>query len=113
MSLKITGKLITILPMEAGTSKSGKDWEKQSFAIDTYAQFNPEVCFSLFGSEKIEILKKFQLGQEIEVSFNISSREFNGKYYHNIDAWRITGDALENEPDAEVPAATEEDDLPF
>ena len=112
--LSITGTIIDIFPIEAGTSKAGKEWEKQNFVIDTAAQFNPNVCFSLFGAEKIAILSKFKTGQSVEVLFNISSREFNGKYYHNIDAWKITGDALENEPAQNIPAATEEDqDLPF
>ena len=40
--------------------------------------------------DKINMLRDFGAGQEVEVAFNISSREFNGKYYHNIDAWKIT-----------------------
>jgi len=111
MSLKIRGKLIEILEIESGTSKAGKEWQKLNFVIDNYSQFNPNVCFSLFGDDKIKILSSFEVGQEIDVSFNVSSREFNGKYYHNVDAWKIEAvDALENEP---VPTATEEDNPPF
>jgi len=47
MSLAITGKLVKALDVESGTSKAGKEWKKQSFVIDTGAQYNPEVCFSL------------------------------------------------------------------
>jgi hypothetical protein len=35
------------------------------------------------------MLRKYCEGQEVEVAFNVSSREFNGKYYHNLDAWKI------------------------
>jgi len=60
------------------------------------------------------MLNNLKGGQSVEVLFNVSSREFNGKYYHNLDAWKISVDALENEPAAaDIPAATEEDDLPF
>lgn len=121
MSLSIKGKLVTILDVESGTSKAGKEWKKQSFVIDNGDQFNPSVCFSLFGEEKIALLDKFHIGQEIEVSFNLSSREFNGKWYHNIDAWKIN--ASENSgsaPQAQSIAAPsiadapeEGDDLPF
>ncbi len=53
-------------------------------------------------------------GDEIEVLFNLSSREHNGRYYTQADAWSIKGDALSNEPVVvDIPAATEEDDLPF
>ena len=57
MSLAITGKLVKALDEESGTSKAGKEWKKQSFVIDTGAQFNPEVCFSLFGEDKIAMLQ--------------------------------------------------------
>jgi|SRR5690554_2951891 len=126
MSLKVKGTIKQILQVESGTSKAGKAWQKQGFVIDTGAQYNPEVCFSLFGDEKIGLLRNFQEGQDVEVSFNISSREFNGKWYHNIDAWKL--DAIGNQaptasgnmapPPAEPPAdfmndGDESDDLPF
>lgn len=88
--LKISGKITNILDVEEGTSKAGKPWKKQSFVIDTGAQYNPEVCFGVFGDEKVDMLSSFHEGQDVEVKFNISSREFNGKYYHNIDAWNIS-----------------------
>tara|TARA_Y100001978_G_scaffold203321_1_gene228233 strand:+ start:3109 stop:3468 length:360 start_codon:yes stop_codon:yes gene_type:complete len=119
MSLAITGKLVKALDVESGTSKAGKEWKKQSFVIDTGAQFNPEVCFSLFGEDKIAMLQGINPGEEIEVSFNLSSREYNGRYYHNIDAWRINRAAavVVATPSDEAPfpsqAAAEEDDLPF
>ena len=89
MSLEVKGKLVKVLDIETGTSKAGKDWQKSGFVIDTGAQYNPEVCFSLFGNDKIDMINAYNIGQEIAVSFNVSSREFNGKYYHNIDAWKI------------------------
>ena len=110
MSLEIEGKIVKILEVETGTSKAGKEWKKQGFVLDTYNQFNPEVCFGVFGEEKIAELAKFKAGDTVKVGFNLSSREFNGKYYHNIDAWKIDSVAATKEP-----AATEEDesDLPF
>ena len=109
--LKITGKITSILDVETGTSKAGKEWQKQSFVIDTEAKFNPEVCFSLFG-DKTDLLANVNKGDEVEVSFNVSSREFNGKYYHNLDAWRISKLSAEV---SNVGAAPVEEDsgLPF
>lgn len=89
--LKVKGQITSKLEVESGTSKAGKEWTKQSFVVNTGAQYNPEVCFSVFGDEKVEMLNNFQEGQEVEVLFNVSSREFNGKYYHNLDAWKIEG----------------------
>jgi hypothetical protein len=119
MSLVIKGKITSILEAESGTSKAGKEWRKQSFVVDTGAQFNPLVCFSLFGDEKINMLRDCGNGQEVEVAFNVSSREFNGKWYHNVDAWKITGAGQGSAPSNEAPAPeidaapAEDDDLPF
>ena len=118
MSLSVKGKLSRKLSVESGTSKAGKEWKKQSFLVDTGAQYNPEICFQLFGEDKIEILNHHNEGDQVEISFNLSSKEFNGRYFHNIDAWRI--ESLSNEgastikdaPEFNAPA-TEEDDLPF
>ena len=118
MSLSVKGKLSSKLSVESGTSKAGKEWKKQSFLVDTGAQYNPEICFQLFGEDKIEILNHHNEGDQVEVSFNLSSKEFNGRYFHNIDAWRIENlasrevNGIEDTPEFNSPA-TEEDDLPF
>ena len=103
------------LSVESGTSKAGKEWKKQSFIVDTGSQYNPEICFELFGEEKIDILKNHNEGDQIDVSFNLSSREYNGRYFHNVSAWRIEN--ISTNESKEIPefneSANEEDDLPF
>lgn len=89
MDLTITGRITDILTVETGSSKAGKEWKKQSFVIDTGDQYNPNVCFSLFGDKKIDLIKDRAIGEDVKVSFNVSSREFNGKHYHNIDAYKV------------------------
>ena len=118
MSLVIKGKLSRKLSVESGTSKAGNEWKKQSFIIDTGSQYNPEICFQLFGDDKIELLKHHNEGDEVEVSFNLYSREYNNRYFHNIDAWRIEGVTKSSSNESsEIPefnnSPTEEDDLPF
>lgn len=121
MSLSIKGTLTKKLSVESGTSKAGKEWKKQSFLVDTGAQYNPEICFQLFGEDKIQVLSNHNEGDSIEVYFNLSSREYNGRYFHNIDAWRIEGSEADSnkntltEEDAPIfdSQASEEDDLPF
>lgn len=104
--MQIIGKLTTKLERETGTSKSGKSWEKQSIVIEqTGATFNKEVVVTFFG-DKIKNLRDIEEGSEVSVSINLSSREYNGKYYHNIDGWFI---AKLNE---QTVAATDED-MPF
>ena len=128
-NLSVKGTIKQILKVESGTSKAGKEWKKQGFVVDTGAQYNPDVCCSLFGEDKIAALNNFSQGEEVEVFFNISSREYNGKYYHNIDAWKIDsigasqGNGNTQPPPTEEPKASlntadlsaddDDDDLPF
>jgi hypothetical protein len=104
--MQITGKLTTKLDRETGTSKSGKSWEKQSIVIEqTGATFNKEVVVTFFG-DKIKSLRDIEEGSEVNVSINLSSREYNGRYYHNIDGWFIA------KLGEETVAPTDED-MPF
>ena len=62
------------------------------------------------------MLKQHNEGDQLEVSFNLSSKEYNGKYFHNIDAWRIEN--LNSSTNEDLPPEfnnekVEEDDLPF
>ena len=66
--------------------------------------YNKLVAVSFFG-DKIKSLRDIQEGSEVSVSINLSSREYNGKYYHNIDGWFIA------KLGEETVASTE--DLPF
>lgn len=88
MSLEVKGQLQQILPIQSGTSKAGKEWSKQEFVIETEEQFPKKVCFTLFG-DKVSLLNGISVGDQVEVSFNVESREFSGRWYHNINAWRI------------------------
>lgn len=88
MSMQVKGTLLQILKMETGVSKAGKDWKKQDFVIETNEQFPKKVCFTLFG-DKISLIEGVTEGSELEVFFSLESRDFNGKWYHNINAWKI------------------------
>lgn len=110
--LKMNGKITNILEVEKGTSKAGKDWQKLSFVIDNGDTYNPTVCFSIFGSEKVENFNKYnKVGDDVEVSFNVSSREFSGKYYHNLDAWKVFKSTGETKQ--EVVEENDDSGLPF
>jgi hypothetical protein len=95
--LKINGKLLKILPIETIISKSGKEYSKQNFVINTGDQFNPEVCIGLFG-DKVDLLNGVNVGDELTVSINVSSREFNGKYYTQVDGWKIAKGSSNQQP---------------
>lgn len=89
MSLMVKGKLVKILNLESGVAKSGNPWKKQEFVIETMDQFPRKICFTLF-NDKVALLNGVEgEGTVLEVSFDIESREFNNKWYHNLNAWKI------------------------
>ena len=88
-TLNIKGTLTKKFEVETIEGKEGKIWKKKNFIIDTGSQFNSEICFQLFGEEKVKILDEFQINDNIEVYFNLYSKKFNNRYFHNIDAWKI------------------------
>ena len=120
MSLSIKGTVKQKLELEQGTSKAGNEWKSQSFILNTGAQYNPDICFKLFGEDKIQILSNINEGEEIEVFFNLSSRDWNGKWFTSADAWKIekseSDNTIETVDDSEIPVFENnqtEDDLPF
>jgi|TARA_Y100000310_G_scaffold341551_1_gene441045 hypothetical protein len=87
--MNVKGTIETILDIETGTSKAGKEWQKQSIVINNGDQYNPLLCIGFFG-DKVDILKGKKVGDKVDVSINISSREFKGKYYTQVDGWKIS-----------------------
>ncbi|MFV0290481.1 MAG: DUF3127 domain-containing protein [Mangrovibacterium sp.] len=127
--MEITGKIFQILDEQGGTSASGTAWKKQEFIVDTTEnpQYPRKVCFTLFG-DRMSNLQGLSVNDEVRVSFEIESREYQGRWFHNINAWRvdkvITGSAsastapaapnFAQAPTSPAQNAEEEDgDLPF
>jgi hypothetical protein len=87
-SLEIQGKLTQVLPIESGTSKSGKDWKQQTIIIEVGEQYPKKVAIDV--SEKaISRLQDYQIGHIITCSINIESREYNGRWFTSIKCWKI------------------------
>ena len=88
--MEIEGRLEMKLAVQSGTSAKG-NWAKQEFVIEYQeGNFPTKACFSVWGAEKVKDLEKYNVGDQIKVAFNISSREFNGKWYTDLRAWRIS-----------------------
>ncbi|MCF8428745.1 MAG: DUF3127 domain-containing protein [Bacteroidia bacterium] len=85
--MDLKGKVILSLPIVTGEGKNGQ-WRKQEFLIETGDQYPKKVMFSLMGA-KID-QNQVKEGQEVVVSFDAESREYNGKYYTNLNAWKVT-----------------------
>jgi len=106
--MEVTGKLVKKLELETGVSKAGKEWKKQSIVIDTGNDFNNEVCVSAFG-DKVGQMLKLEVGMEVSVLCNVYSREYNGRYFHNIDGYFFTNQSNKSSDKIQ----NGEEDMPF
>ena len=106
--MEVKGQVTKICEAETGISKSEKVWKKQVIVVNTGADFNPEIAVQAFGDDKIKDLNKLSVGDSVLIKCNVSSREYNGRYFHNIDGYWFTKNTKE-----ESPVVPESDDLPF
>ena len=105
--MEINGKLIKKLERETGVSEAGKTWEKQYIVMEQNTKYNKEVAVCFF-NDNVKSLRDIIEGDMVSVMINLSSREFKGKYYHNIDGYWIS-----KVSNGVVPSKENEDDLPF
>ena len=110
--MEITGKLIEKLPQQTGQGKNGT-WVKQEFVLETQDQYPRKVCIALWGDKASEI-ESVELGETLKASVNVESREFNGKWYTDVKAWRLEKQgATAPTGAAEPPSAPNFDDMPL
>lgn len=84
--MNIIGKITKLLPLQTGISKNGQ-WRKQDIIVETSGQYPKKVCVSIWG-DKIND-KQLSIGNDLDISFELESRDFNGKWYTDVKAWKI------------------------
>ena len=85
-NMELTGKLVAVLPEQTGNGKNGV-WKKQDVVVETEGKFPKKVCVSIWGDKVDRSL--LQMGAQLRVSFDLESREFNGKWYTDVKAWKV------------------------
>ena len=119
MALEIKCRLLDKLSVQNGTSARGP-WCKQDFIVETLEQYPRKICMNVWGQDQVNELASFNAGEMLTVSINIESREFNGRWYTDVRAWRIQKDAVEGaqvppqtDPFMNIQAEDDGGDLPF
>lgn len=120
--MEFEGIVYKILPKQHGTGARG-EWTKMSVIFEMPSEFSRKVCVSFFG-DKTSYAESLREGDRALVSINIESREYNGRWYTDIRAWRLqpkqeaaAAPMPDMPPIAEEPsyasAPAQVDDLPF
>lgn len=87
--MEITGRLHQKLAPETGTAKNGNAWIKQRIVVETIEQYPKKVAIDFMGDQKVETINRLFEGDEVKVGINLESREYQGKWYTNVNGWKI------------------------
>lgn len=120
--MEIKGKIILALPEMSGTSKAGNAWKKREYVLETQETYPRKVHFDFFGERADQY--PLNVGDVITLSFDIESREYNGRWFTSIRGWKADKEGAATAATAQPlpgdvpppPAFTggdESDDLPF
>lgn len=88
MSNTITGRLHLVKPTQVVSDK----FSKREFVIETTEQY-PQLISIEFTQDKCGLLDSYQVGETVTVDFNLRGREWNGKYFNTLQAWKISREA--------------------
>ena len=135
--MQLTAKLIEVLPVQTGEGRNGT-WKKNTIIVETIDDRYPrKICVAIWGDKMKE--SDMKIGNVLDISFDIESREFNGKWYTDVKAWKVElanssniqqgsdQSAVSQYPSSEpiihsssadvveptIPASAPDDDLPF
>ncbi|MCQ2311829.1 MAG: DUF3127 domain-containing protein [Paludibacteraceae bacterium] len=97
--MEVSGKIIQMLPLQEGIGRNGNPWKVQSAILETQDQYPRKVCFEVFGEDRIHN-NPFKVDDIVTISFDIESREFNGRWYTSIRAYRVQQGLPEQTPAA-------------
>ena len=87
--MELRGKIIAVLEKKSGVGKStGNPWSAQSYVLETMEQYPKKMVFEVFGEDKIGQFN-IQPGEELTVSFDIDAREYQGRWFNSIRAWKV------------------------
>ena len=125
MSYDLTGKVKLVMDAKTISDK----FTVREFVVTVEDGNYPQDIALQFVNDKVSLLDNLQVGQEVTVSFDIRGREYNGRYFNNLNAWKLqAGEAAAPTPapaaaasakppvaDKDVPADFDEyeDDIPF
>lgn len=103
--MELTGKIIIVQPERSGVSqRTGTEWKVQEYVLETInEQFPRKMVFEVFGADRIANFN-IKAGDVMTVSFDIDAREYNGRWYNQIRAWKVDRNVTAQPVAAPAPA---------
>lgn len=83
--MEVAGKVV----VRKETEEVGANgFTKRTLVIETDGQYPKKLAID-FVKEKTALLDAIQIGQEVKVQINLSSNESNGKWFSQIQGWKV------------------------
>ena len=83
---RVKGIISHMGEIQQGTSQNGYDWARQIIVLDV-ASFNG--TFSKIAltaqNQRVDDLQNYQIGDRVEVGYSVTAREWDGKWFNNVD----------------------------
>ncbi len=100
--MEINGKIVQVLGELTGNGRNGV-WKKRDYILETKGQYPKKVCITVWG-DKIDQFG-MQEGDEVSLGIEIESREYNGRWYTDVKAWKAEkqGSSSDSGAEARIP----------
>lgn len=111
--MELRGIIVKDLGERSGVSASGKSWKAKEYILEFLDGFTRHMQFEVFGEDRINNFNICE-GEQLTVYFDIDSREYKGRWYNTIRAWKVERNAVEAPPQMPTsPIAMPETDFVF
>lgn len=84
--MEVEGKIIQFIGERSGVSKAGNPWKTKEYVLETKESFPRKIAFDFFGDRADQY--PLNVGDEIRLSFDIESREYQGRWFTSIRGWK-------------------------
>ena len=91
--MDIKGKIIQKMDLQSGVSKIGNQWKKPEYVMETFDSYPKKVKFDFFGDRADQY--PLEVGDVITLSYDIESREFNGRWYTDIRGYKAVKESAD------------------
>lgn len=88
MSYKASGVIIAVMPTAHGTTKNGKDWEKQECVLEMSDKYHTKMKFSIYSWDG-PIETPLKTGDSVEISFMVEARESKGNWFNEVKVYCV------------------------
>ncbi len=79
--------VLQLLPVVTGQSARG-EWKKQEVIFEQPGEYSRKLCVGFWNDRAVDAAN-LQPGDRVALSVNVESREYNGRWYTEVRAWRM------------------------